>query len=79
MDFNWQLELTNLGLVAIAAGFGAMVGIEREFADKPADLRTHMFVCAASAMLMLLGNSVINLFQQTEGIHTVDADPIRII
>ena len=79
MEFSWQIELANLGLVALAAGCGAIVGIEREFADKPAGLRTHMIVCAASAMLMLLGDSVIIHFQQVEGSRTIDADPIRLI
>jgi putative Mg2+ transporter-C (MgtC) family protein len=72
-------ELYDLGLVVLAAGFGAIIGMEREFADKPAGLKTHMFVCAASAMLMLLGNSVLNRFQQEEGLRAVTTDPIRTI
>lgn len=71
-------QLQRLGVVAIAAGLGALVGVEREFADKPAGLRTHMFVGAASAMLMLLGDSVLDRFQQ-EDLGSVRADPIRII
>jgi putative Mg2+ transporter-C (MgtC) family protein len=34
-----------------AAGFGVVIGIEREWANKPAGLRTHMLVCVASALL----------------------------
>lgn len=79
MQIIWNHELQNLGMVALAAGLGAVVGIEREFADKPAGLRTHMFVCAASTMLMLLGNSVLDQFQLSEGRQAISADPIRII
>jgi putative Mg2+ transporter-C (MgtC) family protein len=74
-----EQELHNIGLVALAAAFGGIVGFEREFADKPAGLRTHMFVCAASTMLMLLGDAVLDQFQQEDGLHSVSADPIRII
>ncbi len=73
-----NIELYHIGIVAIAAGLGALIGIEREFADKPAGLRTHMFVCAASAMLMILGDAVLDKFQQDEA-GSVSADPIRII
>lgn len=69
-------QLYEVGLVALAALLGAVVGFEREFAAKPAGLRTHMFVCAASAMLMLLGDSVVERFELNEG--TI-SDPIRII
>ena len=71
-------QLRQLGSVAIAAGLGAMVGIEREFADKPAGLRTHMLVCAASATLMLLGDAVLHRFQQ-DAATSISADPLRII
>lgn len=73
-----NLELYQIGVVAIAAGLGALIGIEREFADKPAGLRTHMFVCAASAMLMILGDAVLEKFLQDQS-SGVRADPIRTI
>lgn len=73
------VEMQNLGLVALAGGFGAVIGIEREFAGKPAGLRTHMFVCASSAMLMLLGGIVVDQFQEQESHQALSADPIRIL
>ncbi|MCA9009593.1 MAG: MgtC/SapB family protein [Planctomycetaceae bacterium] len=71
-------QFRQLGSVAIAAGLGAMVGIEREFADKPAGLRTHMLVCAASAALMLIGDAVLHRFQENTA-TSISADPLRII
>ncbi len=73
-----QDQLQQIGIVAIAGALGAIVGFEREFADKPAGLRTHIFVGAASAMLMLLGDGVLDQFQQ-EDRGGLSADPIRII
>jgi putative Mg2+ transporter-C (MgtC) family protein len=36
-------------------GAGALIGMEREFQNKPAGLRTHTLVCFASALMTLLG------------------------
>jgi putative Mg2+ transporter-C (MgtC) family protein len=71
-------QLSHLGLVMLAGFLGGVIGLEREFADKPAGLRTHIFVCAASAMLMLIGKSVLESFlQRSEG--AIEGDPLRII
>ncbi|GAA5505893.1 MgtC/SapB family protein [Novipirellula caenicola] len=71
-------QLYQIVVVVIAGALGAVVGIEREFADKPAGLRTHMFVCAASAMLVLLGDVVLERFNQGNE-NNISADPIRMI
>jgi len=63
MDLLWQ-ELTHgfpdrtrLGIVLIrvigAVLLGAVLGIEREWAGKPAGLRTHMIVCLGTAVVVL--------------------------
>lgn len=39
--------------VALASLFGALIGIEREHARRPAGLRTHMLVCVGSCLVML--------------------------
>lgn len=71
-------QLRHVGFVAIAAGLGALVGIERELADKPAGLRTHMLVCAASATLMFIGDAVLQRFHD-DAATSISADPLRII
>ena len=70
-------DLEVLGLVALAGGLGALIGAEREYNDKPAGLRTHIFVCAASALLMLLGDAVLDNYKNRG--HSLDGDPIRVI
>lgn len=72
-SIDWQ----NLGTIAIAAACGGVLGLEREFAGKPAGIRTHIFVCAGSALMMILGQGIVDQFQQREGNSILSADPIR--
>ncbi len=56
--------------LVVAALFGGLVGYQRERAEKPAGLRTHVLVCLGSALIMQLS------FYPFEGIAAVD--PTRI-
>lgn len=40
--------------IALAAGLGTVIGIERHFHDKPAGLRTHFLVSLAAALFMVV-------------------------
>jgi len=63
MDLLWQElttglpDRTRLGIVLIrviaAVLLGAVLGIERERAGKPAGLRTHMIVCLGTSVVVL--------------------------
>jgi putative Mg2+ transporter-C (MgtC) family protein len=68
-----------LGYIALSMALGAVVGFEREVKDKPAGLRTHMLVAGATALLVALGGTIVDGFQQELGGNLVQADPIRII
>jgi putative Mg2+ transporter-C (MgtC) family protein len=71
------VELQILGLVAFAAVLGGIIGFDRELADKPAGLRTHMVVAATSTLLISLANLILpNLEINAEVVRT---DPIRMI
>lgn len=73
-------ELWQLFYVAVAMALGALLGLEREYADKPAGLRTHMIVAGASALLVTLGDPLVTYFDMTTSSGTAIAtDPIRII
>jgi putative Mg2+ transporter-C (MgtC) family protein len=54
-----QLELLALGRVIIAVLVGAIIGIERELAEKPAGLRTHMLVAGSAALFVGLGDAMV--------------------
>lgn len=72
-------ELRILGDVALAMLLGAFIGLEREFKDKPAGLRTHILVAGASALLVALGDVISTQFHFELGRQVVQADPIRIM
>lgn len=74
MDALTELQL--LGKIVIAAFLGGLVGIEREFAEKPAGLRTHMLVGAAAALLVMIGDKMIIMMGPRQYIMI---DPLRII
>lgn len=54
----WQIVFR----LVVAGVLGGAVGYERERADKPAGLRTHMIVCVASTLIMLLSIHVSALY-----------------
>lgn len=70
-------ELQLLGLVALAALLGGLIGFDREMADKPAGLRTHMLVAAAAALLVGLAPALTRSLDVPESL--VQSDPIRVM
>ena len=74
MDMSTELQI--LGKVALAALLGGAVGLEREFAEKPAGLRTHMLVGATAALFVMLAAQMISSFEPQD---IVTVDPVRVI
>jgi len=64
--------------VALAMLLGGLIGLEREVADKPAGLRTHMLVAATAALLVGLSSALVTTFGALDGARTA-SDPIRIV
>ena len=72
MDPLTDVEMfQRLGLAMVV---GALLGLEREQANKPAGIRTYMLVCEGAALFMLCA---ILLSEQFEGAGGV-SDPGRI-
>jgi putative Mg2+ transporter-C (MgtC) family protein len=71
------LELKILSYVVISMLLGAAVGLDRELADKPAGLRTHMLVAGSSALLVSLGKLIVPDFGLSD--VALGSDPLRII
>jgi putative Mg2+ transporter-C (MgtC) family protein len=74
MDISTELQI--LGKVALAALLGGLVGLEREFAERPAGLRTHMLVGATAALFVMLASQMISSFEPQD---IVTVDPVRVI
>lgn len=72
---EWEI----IGKVAVAMLLGALIGLEREAADKPAGLRTHMLVAGAATLLVMTGYMIEQYFSDIVGPEIIRSDPIRII
>ena len=70
---EWDIALR----VVVAAVLGGLVGYDRELADKPAGVRTHMMVAAGAALFV--GISVLLSFDaETTGAQAARIDVSRI-
>ena len=65
----------------LAAIFGAAIGFEREWRNRPAGLRTHVLVCVAAATFAILTIEIIHapMFTTDALGDAVKVDPIRIV
>jgi putative Mg2+ transporter-C (MgtC) family protein len=61
---DWRHDLAELGLIALAMALGGLVGADREYARKPAGLRTHMLLAGASAVLTAAGMDMVRTFSR---------------
>jgi putative Mg2+ transporter-C (MgtC) family protein len=76
---SWQTQLNELGLVGLAGLMGMLMGLEREFARKPAGLRTHILVAAGAAVLVLVGPAVVETYRTSVPPESLRVDPIHVI
>ena len=67
---NVQTVLIRLGAAILV---GALIGVQREAAHRPAGLRTHMLVAIGSTLVMLTGEYLISVYA-----GTVNSDPARL-
>ncbi|MGH6762324.1 MAG: MgtC/SapB family protein [Phyllobacterium sp.] len=77
-EANMHLALPVVaGRLVLAGGLGALVGIEREWRDRPAGLKTHMLVCIASATFAIVSMELVHLpvFDDVN----VRMDPLRLV
>ena len=65
----------------LAALFGAAIGFEREWRNRPAGLRTHILVCVAAATFAILTIEIVHapVFTTDAIRDSVKVDPIRIV
>jgi putative Mg2+ transporter-C (MgtC) family protein len=75
----WDGQLIVLAEVALAMALGALLGLDRELAHKPAGLRTHMLVGGASALLVGLVGVLLKRFLVPPISPLVRADPVPVI
>jgi putative Mg2+ transporter-C (MgtC) family protein len=79
-DTDWLAQLSIVIKVAIAMLLGGLIGLEREYARKPAGFRTHMLVAGAAALLVGLADVLVAQFALSQASPLyLRADPIRIV
>jgi putative Mg2+ transporter-C (MgtC) family protein len=76
---DWAGQLIVLAEVALAMALGALLGLDRELAHKPAGLRTHMLVGGAAALLVGLVGVLLKRYLVPPISPLVRADPVPII
>lgn len=77
------MELTQDVSILLRVGaamlFGGVLGVEREMGKHAAGLRTHMLIAGAAALIVGLGDSVAEHFQQERYRDLLQVDPVRLI
>lgn len=73
------LQIRIIVETAIAMVLGGAVGYERETAQKPAGLRTHMLIAGAATLLVGLGEPLVATFAELRHGDLVRPDPFRLI
>lgn len=76
---GWEQDLTILLRIAVAMVFGGLIGFEREIGKHAAGLRTHMLIAGAAALIVGLGDSIAEHFQQERYRDLLQVDPVRLI
>lgn len=75
---DWTLQLLVLADTAIAMALGGAIGFERELKNRPAGFRTHMLVAGAAALLVGLGQLVLDDHRLDSDLR-VALDPLRLV
>jgi putative Mg2+ transporter-C (MgtC) family protein len=73
---DFTSDLLVLARLLLAIVLGGVIGFEREWAARPAGLRTHMLVAGAAALLLAVGRALAERYAGLEGMPT---DPLRLI
>ncbi len=74
-----EQDLSILLRIAAAMVLGGVIGIEREIGKHAAGLRTHMLIAGAAALIVGLGDSIAEHFQQERYRDLLQVDPVRLI
>lgn len=76
---DWASQLPIIGEVALAMVLGGAIGVEREFADKPAGFRTHMLVAGAAALVVGLSAALVAEYAAHPKSDLLRFDPVRVV
>jgi putative Mg2+ transporter-C (MgtC) family protein len=70
----WQVIAVRL---LFATGLGSVLGFEREIAERPAGLRTHMMIALAAAVFAVIALEIIAMPAFSD--DQIRTDPLRLV
>jgi putative Mg2+ transporter-C (MgtC) family protein len=74
VDVEWDL----IARLLVAAGLGAVVGLEREAADQPAGLRTHLAVAVGAALFGVISATGFTEYEAVRASTNIQIDVTRV-
>ena len=72
-------EIALLGQISLSLLLGFLIGVEREFQNKPAGMRTYMLIALSSTLFVIMGMKILEYFAKNVSNMDFQADPGRII
>jgi putative Mg2+ transporter-C (MgtC) family protein len=72
-------EVSIIGHVLFALVLGALIGLEREWKRKPAGFRTHAFVSAACAGVILIAPALVQVLSSAAPIESLKNEPLSLV
>ena len=79
MILSIEEQLILVAQVCGAMLLGGVIGFERELVNRPAGFRTHIIVAGACALLLRLGDPLLNYYLDRGLQDVLSADPFRTI
>ncbi|TBR14364.1 MAG: MgtC/SapB family protein [Lysobacter sp.] len=76
---EWSSELEAAATTAAAMLLGGVIGLEREFKNRPAGFRTHMLVAGAAALLMGISQLALTDPPPHDPSIHIQTDPLRLV
>ena len=76
---NFQYEISVILRLITSLGMGFLIGLEREYAEKSAGLRTYMLITIGTTVISMLGIDIVNYFIKNISSESIKVDPTRVI
>jgi len=77
--FDTQIPIEQIALrLGLAAVFGAIIGIDREWRNKPAGIRTHMMVALAAGAFTVITLETFEVISRGD-VKGLSSDPLRLV
>jgi putative Mg2+ transporter-C (MgtC) family protein len=81
LDHFWNFDAVSVGetvlRIGMAAGFGLVLGLERDWRKRPIDFRAYMIVAVSTCLIAIMAQEVLADYQHTD--QTLQLDFMRAV